>query len=179
MGRELKRKQAKQQGKSIKQINQEQKLSEEEVSVKKLLIITGIIIAIAVILYWIIGTFVTKEIGNVHQTNTTNNVATATNSILASATFRQSEEEYYVYFYDFQNKNSDIESIISSKLSESKVYRVDTSNSLNDNYVSDTSNPNAKNLDDMKVKNPTIIKVVSNEINAYYEGEDEISNLNQ
>ncbi len=178
MGRELKRKQAKKEGKNIKEINKANNLSEEEVSLKKLIIITGVIIAIAVILYWVIGTFVTKEIGKPQNNNViTESPKTATNSILASAIFRQSEEEYYVYFYDFSNRISEVENQITNKLSDKKVYRVDTSNGLNQNYVSDTTNPNAKTLEELKVKEPTIIKIVNDEITNYYEGEDSIKNI--
>ena len=128
MGRELRRKQAKREGKSLKS---------EEV----------------------------KE-----------NTSGVENSILASAIFKQKEDEYYVYFYDFNEDNNMYKNIVSSKLSSKKVYNVDTSSGLNSNYVSDVSNKKATGLDGLKVVNDTVIKIVGDTIVEYYE-KDEINNI--
>ena len=66
--------------------------------------------------------------------------------------------------------------IVSSKLSSKKVYNVDTSSGLNSNYVSDVSNKKATGLDDLKVINDTVIKIVGDTIVEYYE-RDEINNI--
>ena len=175
MGRELRRKQAKREGKSLKV----EKIDESNSLTKYLKIIIGLIIVITLV-YLLSATFITKEINwsNILKKDTANNeTANVKNSILASAIFKQSEEEYYVYFYDFNDEDSNISSIIESKLSDSKVYYVDTSSALNSKYVSDTSNKNDQKLEDLKVISPTVIKISGDAIVQYYEKNEKINNL--
>ena len=176
MGRELRRKQAKKEGKSLKKEN-----ITEDYSLTKFVKVSVIVILSAVFLYLVSAIFITKEINLFGKNNTTNTTnQTVSNAILAKSIFNQSEESYYVYFYDFKESNNNINTIVSSKLSESKVYRVDTSSSFNSKYVSDTSNRSATTLDDLKVVKDTLIKIEGDAITMYLEGEEEITNnLNQ
>lgn len=172
MGRELRRKQAKKEGKSLKNEN-----ITEDYSLTKFVKVSVIVILSAVFLYLVSAIFITKEINLFGKNNTTNTTnQTVSNAILAKSIFNQSEESYYVYFYDFNESNNNINTIVSSKLSESKVYRVDTSSSFNSKYVSDTSNRSATTLDDLKVVKDTLIKIEGDAITMYLEGEEEISN---
>ena len=174
MGRELRRKQAKKEGKSLKNEN-----IAEDYSLTKFIKVLIIVILSAVLLYLVSAIFITKEINLFGKNNTTNTTQTVSNAILAKSIFNQSEESYYVYFYDFNENNNSINAIVSSKLSNSKVYKVDTSSSFNSKYVSDTSNKEAKTLDDLKVVKDTLIKIEGDTITMYLEGEEEItSNLN-
>ena len=172
MGRELRRKQAKKEGKSLKNEN-----ITEDYSLTKFVKGSVIVILSAVFLYLVSAIFITKEINLFGKNNTTNTTnQTVSNAILAKSIFNQSEESYYVYFYDFNESNNNINTIVSSKLSESKVYRVDTSSSFNSKYVSDTSNRSATTLDDLKVVKDTLIKIEGDAITMYLEGEEEITN---
>ena len=172
MGRELRRKQAKKEGKSLKNEN-----ITEDYSLTKFVKVSVIVILSAVFLYLVSAIFITKEINLFGKNNTTNTTnQTVSNAILAKSIFNQSEESYYVYFYDFNESNNNINTIVSSKLSESKVYRVDTSSSFNSKYVSDTSNRSATTLDDLKVVKDTLIKIEGDTITLYLEGEEEITN---
>ena len=172
MGRELRRKQAKKEGKSLKNEN-----ITEDYSLTKFVKVLVIVILSAVFLYLVSAIFITKEINLFGKNNTTNTTnQTVSNAILAKSIFNQSEESYYVYFYDFNESNNNINTIVSSKLSESKVYRVDTSSSFNSKYVSDTSNRSATTLDDLKVVKDTLIKIEGDAITMYLEGEEEITN---
>ncbi len=170
MGRELKRKQAKKNGQNVRDFSKND--NDSEMSMKKLLIILGVVVLIAIILYLFIGIVVTKEIDWFSNDNENEVINKPSNAILASAIFRQTEEEYYVYFYDFDESNTSIDSYISG-ISD-KIYRVDTGDALNSNYVSDTTNKDAKTLEDLKVKSPTIVKIVNDQITEYYEGEEAI-----
>ena len=172
MGRELRRKQAKKEGKSLKNEN-----ITEDYNLTKFVKVSVIVILSAVFLYLVSAIFITKEINLFGKNNTTNTTnQTVSNAILAKSIFNQSEESYYVYFYDFNESNNNINTIVSSKLSESKVYRVDTSSSFNSKYVSDTSNRSATTLDDLKVVKDTLIKIEGDAITMYLEGEEEITN---
>lgn len=171
MGRELRRKQAKREGKSLK--SEEIKV---EYNVKKIVITCVIVLVSIGLVYFISALFITKELDWFSKEEVKENTSGVENSILASAIFKQKEDEYYVYFYDFNEDNNMYKNIVSSKLSSKKVYNVDTSSGLNSNYVSDVSNKKAIGLDDLKVVNDTVIKIVGDTIVEYYE-KDEINNI--
>ena len=171
MGRELRRKQAKREGKSLK--SEEIKV---EYNVKKIVITCVIVLVSIGFVYLISALFITKELDWFSKEEVKENTSGVENSILASAIFKQKEDEYYVYFYDFNEDNNMYKNIVSSKLSSKKVYNVDTSSGLNSNYVSDVSNKKATGLDDLKVINDTVIKIVGDAIVEYYE-KDEINNI--
>ena len=173
MGRELRRKQAKREGKSL-----QQEIINEKNQLKQLLVITIVLIVIIGLIYLISAIFITKELDWFDKNDGTTTQTLATNTILAAEIFKQQEEEYYVYFYDYNDEDTDITTHITSKLSASKVYKVDTSNGLNNKYVSEESNKNAKNIDELKVKAPTLIKVTGETISVYYEGEEIKNKLN-
>lgn len=137
------------------------------------IIITIVLILLA--LYFVVAIFVTKEIDFNTKDNdtTTDTTSTVSDKILAKNTFNQKEETYYVYFYDFNDEDADISSNIYNITD--KVYRVDTSSSLNKNYVKEESgNKTATSIDDLKVINPTLIKVSNDKITEYYETVDSI-----
>ena len=170
MGRELRRKQAKREGKSL-----QKEITKENNQIKNFIKITLLLVFIICVIYLIAALFITKEVYWFNKKETDNTLVT--NTILASETFKQKEEEYYVYFYDYNEEDSEIASAISSKLSSQKVYKVDTNSALNNNYVSEISNKSAKKLEDLKVKASTVIKISGDEIVAYYEDKEIINNL--
>lgn len=171
MGREIRRKQAKKEGKSLKP-----EITVEENQIRKLIRITLLLVFIICVIYLISALFITKEL-DWFKDDTKENETLVKNTILASEIFKQSEEEYYVYFYDYKDEDSQMSSTISSKLSSSKVYKVDTGSALNNKYVSEESNKSAKNLNDLKVKAPTVIKITGETITAYYEENEILNNL--
>ncbi len=174
MGRELRRKQAKKEGKSL----EKEKIVEKN-QIRKFIIITCSLLITISIIYLVTALFITKELDwfdKKEETTTTEN-DNVSNSILASAVFKQSESEYYVYFYDFNEENSQITDTINSKLSNNKVYKVDTSSAMNSKYVGEKSNKDAKSLDELKVVAPTLIKISNETIIEYHEGKEIIDNL--
>ena len=170
MGRELRRKQAKREGKSL-----QREVTEEKNQIKSLIIITIVLVVIIGLIYLLSALFVTKEL-DWFENDEKETETLATNTILASEIFKQTEEEYYVYFYDYNDEDDEIASAVSNKLSSAKVYKVDTGSALNNKYVSEESNKNAKKLEELKVKASTVIKISGEQIVAYYEN-DEIKNM--
>ncbi len=173
MGRELRRKQAKKEGKS---------LQKEEVVEKNqftsLLIIVCVLVIAGSLIYLLSALFVTKELDWFSKddgiSNVDTNANTVSNSILAKEIFKQSEEEYYVYFYDFNGEDKDmvVSGNIVNGIEDMKVYKVDTSSALNNKYVSTDTNRKAKNLEDLKVKSNTLIKISNDKIVEYYEDKE-------
>lgn len=173
MGRELRRKQAKKEGKSL-----EREEIIEKNPIRKFIIITCALIIVMSIIYLVTALFITKELDwfNKKDNATTEN-QNISNSILASAIFKQSEIEYYVYFYDFNEEKNSITDIVNSKLAGDKVYKVNTTSAMNSNYIGETGNKNAKTLEELKVVAPTLIKISNNVIVEYYEGNEITDNL--
>ena len=172
MGREMRRKNSK-KNKNLK-IKNELPVNDTITgrSALKIFVFSTILLAA---IYFTIAIFVTKELkiswlnGETNETEST----TIENKILAKNTFNQRESTYYVYFYDFNNEDTNIASAIYG--ADARVYRVDASNGLNSNYVStESGNRNATTLDDLKVVDPTLIKIDNDKIVAYYEGPSEI-----
>lgn len=95
--------------------------------------------------------------------------------ILAGSILKQKQKEYYVLFYNMNNKNAFVDAIIEDLSSTKKVYKVDLTKKFNESYVSDEVNKNATGLDDLKVASPTMIKVSNGKIVKVVTGNDEIS----
>jgi hypothetical protein len=175
MGRELRRKQAKKEGKSLEREN-----ITETNPIKKYLLNIFVIVGVFAIIYLVSALFITKELDwfnkDKSEEKEKNNVS---NAILASAIFKQSEEEYYVYFYDFneEEKDSEITKLVDNNLMGDKVYKVNTKSAMNTNYVSEESNKNAKTLSELKVVSPTLIKISGDTITEYYEKKEIINKL--
>lgn len=177
MGREQRRRE------QFKNKNKKSREEELDTSIKWTTVVKLIcfIVILLFVIYYILAVFVTKELdisnGSDTKENTTEettDTSSVSDKILASNIFNQKEEEYYVYFYDFNDEDDVVNSVISS-ITDTKVYKVDTSSSLNANYVTeDKGNKDALNLDELKVKNPTVIKVEADEITEYYEGSNNI-----
>lgn len=170
MGRELKRKQAKKEGRNIKEIQTKNK-DLNTMKPKTLFIILGVLVLFCVILYFITSIFITKDIKLNNNKNDNEEVTNISNKILASDSLRQTEEIYYVYYYDTTNEDSSITSIVASL--EDKVYRVDLNDAFNSNFVGEPSGI-VDNINNLKVKDPTVIKVESEKIVAFYNGSEEI-----
>ena len=170
MGRELRRKEAKRNGKNVREV---QKLNKEKpMTMKTFITIIVTLIVFFIILYILTGIFITKDIKWFEKKDTTDTTEkTISNKILGVDSLRQAEEEYYVYYYDTTNENSDINSIVNS-LSE-KVYRVDLHDDFNSNLIGEPSGV-VSDISQLKVSDPTIIKVVSSTITEFYNGVEQI-----
>lgn len=175
MGRELRRKDAKKNGKSLQRTNETN--IEMNQLFKKYLKVFLIIVILLVLIYFFLAVFVTKEISfskDYSDNGTLDYASNVANPILAKNAFRQKEADYYVYFFDFENSDGDIANAINSKLGEEKIYRVNTADSLNGNYVGESGNPNVTDISDLMVVNPTIIRVTDGQVSLYLDGKDAI-----
>ena len=170
MGRELKRKQAKRDGRNVHDMQIKKK--ESVMDMKMLLSILGIIVVFCIILYLITGIFITKDLRGNSKNNTNNEETnTVSNKILASDSLKQSEDSYYVYYYYTSKEDESISSIVSSL--DDKVYRVDLHDGFNSNYVGSASGV-VGDISDLRVESPTVIRVENGKMTMYYGGSDEI-----
>lgn len=143
--------------------------------IKKLFIIVGSILLIVIIIYLIVGIFVTKDIklfGNNNKDEVSSEIQYT--KILASETFNLKDNEYYIIYSDStKNSYSLFETLVKNK-TDKKIYLVDTSYPLNKNYVKTEGNKNAQNIDELGVINDTLIKIQNSKNVEYIEGRSEI-----
>ncbi|MGN1342103.1 MAG: hypothetical protein ACI4VL_02605 [Bacilli bacterium] len=170
MGRELKRKQAKREGKNVKEV--QIKNQKQELKPKTFVTIIIVLLLFFAILYLITGLFITKDIKWFDKKESEKTEQTSiSDKILASDSLRQTEEEYYVYFYDTTNEDSSVSNIVSS-IAE-KVYRVDLHDDFNSNFIGEESGV-VENISDLKVSDPTVIKVSREKVVEFYGGSEDI-----
>lgn len=177
MGRELRRKQAKKEKKPLK----EEVIKKNENpydDIYKLLKTFGIILGVILLIYFLIALLITKEIDWFSKDNDEEQVQKVENSILAKNTFMQKEDEYYVYFYDFEDEDEMIATLIDGTFFDETIYRVNTKDAFNSNYVTDEAlgNSSVTSIEDLKVINPTFIKISGGIVVEYYETKDNIIN---
>ena len=171
MGRELRRREEKKNKNKVIYKEKELDTGIKGSTLLKLVVFTAIIL---LVLYYVVAVFITKEIniswGNNDTTETSNTVE---NRILAKNIFNQKESEYLVYFYDFNDEDTNISDAVKSN--GKTIYRVDTSSALNSNYVTvDSGNRQVTSINDLKVVTPTVIEIRADKVVAYYEGRNEI-----
>ena len=173
MGREQKRKQAKLEGRNVKEV-QKKKQESNELKPQNLVRVLCVVIAFFVIIYLITGLFITKDFSWFDKKEKESNneeKEEVTNKILAAESLKQKEEDYYVYYYDSTDEKEEIKNI--TYMINEKVYKVDLHDDFNSNYIGEPSGI-VDNINDLKVQNPTIIKVSSEKITDIYNGSEEI-----
>lgn len=177
MGRELRRKEEK---KNKNKVSNKQEILDTSIKGTTIIKIIVFILLLLSAIWYVLAAFVTKEIdvsGKNEKDDNVTETSSVSNRILASKTFEQKEEKYYVYYYDFNDEDGSISNAINNK-SDIKIYKVDTSSSLNQNYVTEENgNSNVTGINDLKVKNPTLIEVTNDKVTGYYEESINIINF--
>lgn len=135
--------------------------------------------------FYFLTVFISKDDSSSTNSNSSNKKTTETTNIsydeiLLGRSFSMEDGEYLVLYYD--KDNSDLSSEMSSALStynnkdsHLNVYTVDMSDALNSSFTSDEANHDAKDVSEMKISGPTLIKFNNNKIDDYIEGKDEIT----
>ena len=174
MGRELRRKEAKRSGKNVKEVQNKNK--EKYMTPKSFVIILIVCLVLFGLTYLFTGIFATKDIKLFSKSNTTSSETTTNikNKILASNSLKQLEDEYYVYYYDSTKEDSEVTNIVNSL--SGITYRVDLHDDFNANFLGEPSGI-VSSIEDLKVSDPTVIKVSSSAIIAFYNGTEEIKTL--
>ena len=95
--------------------------------------------------------------------------------ILAEMSFKQKEDEYFVIYYEFGSNDAVLlESLSSTLSSTAKVYKVDLKKNFNKNYISDGDVKTPASIDDLKVKNPTLLRVKNKKVTNFVTGTNNI-----
>lgn len=144
--------------------------------VKKTIIIIVVAVVLLVGMYFLTTVILNKDSDD--NSKITEN-AIQYDEILAGESFNQSEDEYYVIYYDSSNEYSVISSLISSyqlNSSDTKLYSVDLADGLNKKYVTD-GNIVTDNASSLRVKDTTLLKFNNGEVSEVITDTNEITSF--
>ena len=146
------------------------------VEIKRVIIISLVILIVLVGIYFLTEVILNKEDDD--SDKVTEN-AIQYEEILAGESFNQSEDKYYVIYYDSTDEYSSISSLISSYQmndKEVKLYSVDLSNGMNKSYVTD-GNVVTTNASSLRVKANTLLEFTSKKVTDVITDNDEIIDI--
>ena len=144
--------------------------------VKKIIIIIVVAVVLLVGMYFLTTVILNKDSDD--NSKITEN-AIQYDEILAGESFNQSEDEYYVIYYDSSNEYSVISSLISSyqlNNSDTKLYSVDLADGMNKKYVTD-GNIVTDNASSLRVKDTTLLKFNNGEVSEVITDTNEITSF--
>ena len=150
--------------------------TEESAEIKKFVFILLMVIALIAAVFGISKIIIKDEAKDLEYTSG----EVSTNSAIIGTMLNRPEKEYYVLLYDTTSKNASAyvtyANYYKTKDNALKVYYLDLTSAFNkDYYVTENSNPNAKKIKDLKVKDGTLIKVKNGAIKEYTEGIENIA----
>ena len=156
-----------------KRIKQTKYSSDETKEVKTLIILTVIIIAIAAGMYFLTDLSLKKKEANSNlEPNISYSVATI------GTMFNRPDSEYYVFAYGASSEDSKLyEKLLSSyedKEAAIKTYYIDLDLNFNNYALSDKSNKNPKNPEEVKINKAALILIKNGKVQKYFETTEEI-----
>lgn len=155
--------------KQEKQRKQELKSSIEfEQSTKNTIITLLIVVAIFILFYFLTDLILTKSRKLNYKKPEVKEATIQYQELLYSQVFDQLGE-YYVLFYDFKGNDAPFYNQI-IKDERHKIYTVDLGSPFNKEIVSKTTNKNAQQSKDLKVKEATLMKINNGKNVFYFEG---------
>ena len=149
--------------------------SGESIELKKMLYIFIGVVAFLALAYFV-GGVVT---GNIKlKKEKEKEVEIQYKEILAEMTFKQSEADYFVMYYNFASNDAIVLEALQSGLEGTgTVYKVDLDKNFNKNYITDgnpKTNPNG--ISELKVKHPTLIRIKNKKVVNFVVGSSNIKN---
>lgn len=117
--------------------------------------ITLVLFLVFIVIVYFISDFVLKE----EETLKRITLSTSSNEILASNIFEVDEDDYYVIVYNSKDDALGMVSNIIQKYENEDIYLVDLAKVFNKNIISNVSNLNTSNVNDLRVTDEAIIRV--------------------
>ena len=141
-----------------------------------------VVVVVCLIMFYIITIIATKSMKPKDNEDYDTPVVIQYTEILAGEALTMIENNYYVMFFDFSEPDASLYSYFISKYKSEhtdgkKIYVVDLKKGFNAPYLGDESNVKVTNIDNLKVKGPTLIEVKDNVVNSYAEGKDDIKEV--
>jgi hypothetical protein len=136
-------------------------------------IITIVVVLLVIGLFYLFAVYITSKPQKIYVPEE----SISYEQITAGSTFNMSDSEYIVLFYSREN-NTEITDKISNYKTRNNigVYYVDLDDAINNTVISNTSNKEATKASELKVTNPTIIRIKNGKITDYVEGQNNVVN---
>ena len=138
-------------------------------------ILTILIVGIIFVLFYLLSGFITGRSYKYNRNKV--DASISYEEIMAGSTFNMNKDSYVVVFY-YREDDSELTNQISIYGSRegNSIYYVDLKNGINKYILDDNSNRNATNASELRVTNPTLIKIEDGFITEFIEGKDNIIN---
>ena len=160
---------------SYRRIRQKDKVSEDVLKVRSLIILLVIVVLVSVGLYFLTDTMIKKEANkNNEEVSTEINYDIATIGTM----FNRIESEYYVLLYSNEEDGSDLNSVLDSYRSSDnyvKTYYVDLDNKFNSSVLGTELEKTPKSSEEVKVNGATLYKIVEGKVTECISGIEEIT----
>lgn len=153
--------------KNNKKLKATQYVNEDTKEIRSLIFIILGILVVLVGLYYLTTYSLNKN------KETTTDVEFDYSVATVGTMFNRPYDEYYVFLYksnsDEAVQYSALVTNYSTKEDALKVYTVDLSKNLDDQYLSETSNHNPTNPSEVKIKDSALILIKNGKVSKYYE----------
>ena len=141
---------------------------------KRVVIILLCVVLLFGLMYFLTTRILSKEVTKKRKQSEVTESTIQYEKILAGESFTMEQEEYYVVYYDSTDTN--LSSTIATYQAEKKdikLYSVDLNDGMNKKYITD-SDINTSSIENLKVKNPTLIHFKNKEVVDTITDENEI-----
>ena len=143
----------------------------------------ALIVLVVLGLVYLLTVYITKNSTDSVVKERKENTTIQSDEILVGTSFKQSDKEYLVLFYnvdtDINSTYYTLKSNYEAKEDALPIYYVNLASKLNSDCISAESNENATNASELKINDTTLIKFTDNQISEYIVGGEEISNYLQ
>lgn len=169
--------------KNSKRIKMDKYETEEQIELKQFIKILIILIVLVVGVYFLTRIFVTKDLFNKNEENSTTTEGTINyNTTLIGNMFNKEDKEYYVLMYDTEDLQAAYYSGFISNYKKNEkplnIYFANLSNPLNKKYVvenDDEVNINTTNFEEFKIGKIGLLKITDGKISKAITNIDEIA----
>lgn len=141
---------------------------------KRVVIILICVVLLFGLMYFLTTRILSKEVTKKRKQSEVTESTIQYEKILAGESFTMELEEYYVVYYDSTDTN--LSSTIATYQADEKdikLYSVDLNDGMNKKYITD-SDINTSSIENLKVKNPTLIHFKNKEVVDTITDENEI-----
>ena len=155
--------------------NKNKQVSNFDVQTKSVIITAVSVIGFIALIYF--GALGLEKLGVFEEgyTKPASETEISYTDILIGETFNRPDDEYLVLFDNFKDNTYDVYvKYLSEQYTALNVYYVDMGSLPNSKYASDTNNPNAKSVNELKINGVTLIKIKNGRISKYITGSDHI-----
>lgn len=158
----------------MKKIKQQKYVTEEQLEIKKFIIVLLGLVLIIVGIYFFTRAFVTKDLGKKESDITYQTGAIDYSTAIVGTMLNRPVSEYYVFAFKKTNeKAAEYQQYITDYRNQAKslhIYTVDLDNELNKKYVAgenDSVSKSFESLDKLKLGNITVIKVKDGKVEKF------------